>query len=233
MQSSSCNKNQKKNKQVPKIQCIVPQLPIDVYRFLAEKINDIDTLINYFNTCTIFRETFLLVRVCDTNFLFTGEIAYCKRTFTTYLEYLHSNRFVINILNFKSFRVYGFVTNLPLNLLIKITFSLSYSSSCPYHIAAINRKILDHGSCREIVFDDSKSNPIFKCKAINLYFTCFTSFRISLCDQSEFLLGRNDIYKEIDATKILHTASINWDVFNTEYIFSFYTGLPRVGKNKK
>lgn len=51
---------------------------------------------------------------------------------------------------------------------------------------------------------------------------------MSISHQSEILLGRNDIYKEICTKKILHTASMKLKVANNEYIISVYTGLPKL-----
>lgn len=134
----------------------IPDLPLDIYGILAQKINDVNTLINYLNTCKIFRN---LVSAYDNNINFI-KLPRCYRIFTTYLEYLYCYRFTINIVNFKSYQIFGLVTDLPLNLLEKMTFGFQHEyidfRSAPTML------IIDHKTHREIVFDDS--DAIFKCK---------------------------------------------------------------------
>lgn len=224
MQRSLFNKRGNIVKWVPVAQCYIHQLPNEVYEILSQKIEDVETLINYFSSCKKAREMSLLTLVYDTKFQFTQELPRCRRTFETYLEYLQCYRFTINIENFKSFRIYGLVTDMPKDQLEQM--SIIFITPSRHQLSKLIRQdgaaVVDCGAYREIVFDE----PEFECKCVDLYSYSEGNRRIELDQNSEFLGGRNAIYEKIDKRDIRHTASIRWKMPNGEFVISFYTGLP-------
>lgn len=203
-------------------QCYIFGLPNEVHEYLLQKIKDVETLINYFNSCKKSREISLLVN--ETKFIFKDGLSLCRRTFKTYLEYLRCYRFTINIKNFKSFRILGFVTDMPEHQLKIMSFTFVTSCNQGWSQFAHSMIIVDHGFYREIVFNES----IFQCKCIDLNSYTSGIRRIHLVHNSEFFVGRNAIYEKIHKENIQHTASIWWQIQHKVYIISFYTELPRL-----
>lgn len=212
-----------------KIQYCLPQLPIDIYVYMAQKIDDIDTLLNYFNSCKILRQIFLLAPFPqhNTNLLFTKKLPTYNRQYATCLDYMHSCRFTINIEKIKSYRVFGLVTDMPESLLKQITFNFYCQRTHISHTFLSQMLIIDHGTYREVILDEGKSHSKYQCTFVHLYVNNYRH-SISLNCESEILLGRNAIYKEMETIKIQHTASSEWVISSGKYIISFYTGLPRL-----
>ena len=166
-------------------------MPNEIHEILLQKIDDVDTLINYFSSYKITREISLLSLVHDIRMLFTNELPRRRRTFKTYLEYLRCYRFTINIEKFKSFHIYGLVTDMPLNQLKRMNFEF-LCSSCDGTLYASTMKIIDCDTYREIVFDD----PKYECQCVDLGLYGEGMRRTHIVYNSEKLLGRNTIYEK-------------------------------------
>lgn len=216
----SCDKKRK-------IQYDIPQLPLDIYKLIAQKIDYIDTLINYLNTCKILYQIPILSIVHNIKFVLSDELSK-QRTYKTYLEYLLSYRFIIHIPFFKSFWVFGLVSNIPIDLLKKMSFDFICTTDHYISVRGLDMRIVDRGTFRNIIFD----NPKYECKCVELWLgvskTTALYGMINFDHDSEFLLGRNAIYENINTNNILHTASTKWIIGLDEYVISFYTGFPRL-----
>ena len=221
MKSSLSNKQEPIIKWIIDWQCYILRLPNEVHDFLLQKIEDVETLINYFSSCKKTREMSLLAQ--DTIFHFRDELPIYKRTFKMHLQYRRCHNFTINIENLESFRILGFVTDMPQKKLVKMSFLFLTSSGLLKSEHAHTMRIVDCGTYREIVLGERKYEYI----SVVLYSCSEGIAKICFNRNSEILEGRNAIYEKINKD-ILHTASLQWKMESGDYIISFYTGLPRL-----
>lgn len=152
------------------------------------------------------------------------------RNMRTYLESVRCYRYMFNMIKIQRFRVLGFVTDAPLEILNR-TYLVRYENEPPLKL-----NITDYETCRYVQINVSEifaSSMLLYVKETDLNFTRLTlkymsrECQVNFIKNSEIIRGRHAIYDDLDlGIEIVHTTTHNWIVGDKIFFVSFITGLP-------
>lgn len=143
------------------------------------------------------------------------------RNMKTYMESVRCYCYLFNLINIENFKVLGFVTDAPIDILNKFTLATHYLyNSIPF-------KITNYETCRHVQIEETNTN----CLSLNIHKKNTNIVtRMIIAPKSEIILGRHAIYKELDIG-VVHTSTHNWHIDKNMYFISFITELPNIMKS--
>lgn len=147
------------------------------------------------------------------------------RSFKTYLETVRSYCYLFNLIHIQSFKILGFVTNTPIEIIKNTTISKSpneIQKILEINTYNINTKNYIHVKITEV--DACALLFMVLPNDINSIFNNIL-YQMNFAPNSEIILGRNRIFADINLN-VVHTTHHNWYIDSKLYFLSFITELP-------
>ena len=136
----------------------------------------------------------------------------------TYMENVRCYCYLSNLTKIRNWKVFGFVTDAPIEILNKSTLRRRlFDTNNP----KIPLKITEYETCRYIQIDELYASLLFLSVKEN---NCNHICQMNFARNSEIIIGRHPIFAEINLD-VTHTTTHFWAINGNRYFVSLITEL--------